>query len=117
MVTTQNPPQSLGFLLRWMPPPPVGGTPPLWPPDLSAVPPFDVLGFHLERRRVDTGEPFVEIDRHALPTVFFGNRGAPATPPAVGFGCDVLGVFSEVITPTPPVDPWISIEDLLRSAL
>jgi len=116
-LTTQNPPQSLGFLLRWMPPPPLGGTPPLWPPDLTAVPPFDVLGFHVERRRVDTSEPFVEIDRHELPTVFFGNRGAPTTPLALGFGCDLLSVFPEVVTPAPPVDPWISIEDLLRSAL
>jgi hypothetical protein len=115
-VTTQSPPQPLGFRLTWLPPAPSGGSPPPWPPDLGAVPPFDVLGFHLERRRVDTDGLFEEIDGQPAPTVFFGNRGSRADPPALEFGIDVLGVFPEVTTPTPPVDPWMSIDDILRSA-
>src|SRR5262245_2780779 len=31
-ITTKSPPHSMGFRLRWLPPLPVGGTPPIWPP-------------------------------------------------------------------------------------
>ncbi len=115
-VTTQNPPESLGFRLRWLPPPPDGGVPPIWPPDLGGAPPFDVLGFRVERRRVDTAGPFEEIGRQPLPTLFFGNRGARGETPPLDFGIDILSAFPEVVTPLPPVDPWITIDDVLRDA-
>jgi hypothetical protein len=115
-VTTQNPPQSLGFRLRWLPPPPASGMPPSWPPDLGAAPPFDVLGFRLERRRVDTAGPFEEIGGQSLPTVFFGNRGARGEAAPLDFGADLLTIFPEFETPLPPVDPWVAVDDVLRSA-
>jgi len=114
-VTVKNPPHSMGFRLRWLPPTPVGGTPPIWPPDLGGAPPFDVMGFRIERRHVDANGPFEEIGRNALPTVFFGNRGARGEAQALGFGTDILKAYPEVITPLPPVDPWLTIDDVLRS--
>ncbi|MEO7086791.1 MAG: hypothetical protein ABI442_05435, partial [Gemmatimonadaceae bacterium] len=115
-VTTQQAPEALGFTLRWVPPAIGSSTVAPWPTDLGAVPPFDVAGFLLERRRVDTSGPFVAIGDSTLPTVFFGNRGARSDPPQLYFGMDMLLVFPEVSSPTPPVDPWISVNDVLHSA-
>jgi hypothetical protein len=114
-VTTKSPPHSMGFRLQWLPPPPEGGTPPVWPPDLGAAPPFDVLGFRIERRRVDANGSFEEIGQQPQPTVFFGNRGGRDDPQALGFGADLLQVYPEVVRPLPPVDPWLAIDDVLRS--
>lgn len=50
VIATEQPPQHLGFHLYWVPPPVAGTTVVPWPPDFAAFPPFDVLGFHLERR-------------------------------------------------------------------
>jgi hypothetical protein len=114
-VTTQHPPQPLGFTVQWLPPAPAGVSTPLWPPDLGTTPPLDT-SFQIERRRVDTGEPFVEIDKQPIPTVFFGNRGSRSDPPALELGIDLLAVFPENVTPTPPIDPFVSVDDILRSA-
>ena len=114
-ITVKSPPHSMGFRLRWLPPTPVGGMPPIWPPDLGGAPPFDVMGFLIERRHVDANGPFGEIGRDALPTVFFGNRGARGEAQALGFGADILKAYPEVVRPLPPVDPWLTIDDVLRS--
>ena len=53
-VTTQSPPQALGFRLLWAPPAAGGGIVAPWPTDLGAVPQSEVSAFVLERRRVDT---------------------------------------------------------------
>jgi hypothetical protein len=113
-VTTRNPPHAMGFRLRW-PPPLAGGAPPLWPPDLGAAPPTDVLGYRLEHRRVDTSGPFEEVGGQPQSTVFFGNRGARDAPQALGFGADVLLAYPEAVAPRPPVEPWLTIDDVLRS--
>jgi hypothetical protein len=115
-VTAPQAPDALGFTLRWVPPALGAGATAPWPTDLGAVPPSDVAGFLLERRRVDTGGAFTTISTSTLPTVFFGNRGARSDPPQLYFGMDLLSVFPEVSQPVPPVDPWISVDDVLHSA-
>jgi hypothetical protein len=51
-VSGHPPPSPVGFRVSWLPPSAGGAVP--WPPDLAAAPPFDVMGFGIERRRVDT---------------------------------------------------------------
>lgn len=114
-LTTQSPPQHLGFHLFWLPPPASGSTVVPWPPDLAAFPPFDVLGFHLERRRVDTGGPFLDVDDSRPPTKFFGNRTGRKNPPQLYPGIDLLAVFQEVVKPEPPVSVLMEAKDTLRS--
>jgi hypothetical protein len=115
-VTTQSPPQPLGFELHWQPPAPSGGTPPTWPVDLGAVPPTDVVGFQIERRRVDTGGSYEPLGDHAMPILYFGNRGSRPEPEPLGWGANLLAIYPEIVTPEPPVDPWITAQDVLRSA-
>lgn len=116
-VTVQDPPRSMGFRLFWLPPPPAGpGTLTGWPPDLGAFPPFDVLGFHLERRRVDTGDPFDEVDGEKPHGLFLGNRGSRDEPPALTPGIDLLAAFPEGSPPTPPVSLLMHVDDVLLSA-
>lgn len=116
-VTLQQPPQSLGFRLLWLPPPTDGSSEPLpWPRDLAAFPPFDVVGFHLERRRVDTGTPFVEIDGQTPPTLFFGNRSSRRDPEHLWYGSDLLEIYPEISKPEPPVSVLMEIQDVLVSA-
>lgn len=112
-VTTQQPPQHMGFRLFWYPPPTSGVAP--WPPDLAAFPPFDVMSFDLERRRVDTGGGFEELDGASPPTRFFGNRSSRSDPPQLHPGIDLLAVFPEEQQPVPPVSVLIEAEDTLRS--
>lgn len=101
------PPSPLGFRVRWLPP---GGSVP-WPPDLAAAPPFDVLGFGIERRRVDSGGGWQEI---AAKTPFLGSRGTQPTPITLYAGQDLLSVFPEWRPPQPPVSPFMECEDALE---
>ncbi len=114
-ITTQEPPQNLGFRLQWLPPPSSGTAVVPWPPDLGAFPPFDVAGFHLERRRVDTGGSFVEADGASPPVKHFGNRSSRREPPHLYPGIDLVAAFPEVVQPEPPVSVFMDTEDTLRS--
>lgn len=114
-ITTQEPPQNLGFRLRWLPPPSSGTAVVPWPPDLGAFPPFDVAGFHLERRRVDTGGSFVEADGASPPVKHFGNRSSRREPLHLYPGIDLVAAFPEVVQPEPPVSVFMDTEDTLRS--
>lgn len=116
-LTTQNPPRSLGFRLQWLPPPAGALAVPVpWPPDLAAFPPFDVLSFEIERRRVDTGGGFVEIDEQSPPTMFFGSRSSRRDPPQLYYGIDLLEAYPENASPQPPVPVFMEAEDVLDSA-
>lgn len=115
-LTTQSPPRSLGFRLQWLPPPTVGSAPVPWPPDLAAFPPFDVLSFDIERRRVDTGGAFVEIDGQGLSTMFFGSRSSRRDPPQLYHGIDLLEAYPENAPPRPPISVFMEAEDVLDSA-
>jgi hypothetical protein len=115
VIATQQPPQHLGFHLFWLPPPLAGTTVVPWPPDLAMFPPFDVLGFHLERRRVDTADPFIDIDDAKPPTRMFGNRSGRRNPPQLYPGIDLIAVFPEEVRPEPPVSVLMDAEDTLRS--
>ena len=96
------PPASLGFRLEWLPPPPAGTSGPVaWPPDLGAYPPFDALGFRLERRHVDSGGPFEQLDGAEQPTLVLGSRGGHRDPPPLGLGVDLEAVFPDAPEPTP----------------
>lgn len=111
-------PASLGFRLNWLPPPPSGvasGQVP-WPPDLGAFPPFDVLGFRVERRRVDTSGPFEELDGAGVDTLVFGSRSGRADPPALRAGIDLEVAFPEDPAPVPPVAVFMSLDDVLVAA-
>lgn len=110
-------PASLGFRLNWLPPPPAGAVGPVpWPTDLAAFPPFDILGFRLERRRVDSGGPFEELDGDGLSTLVFGSRGGHRDPPPLGYGVDLEAVFPDHPPPSPPVSPLMSLDDVLVTA-
>ena len=110
-------PASLGFELRWLPPPPAGTPGPLpWPPDLGAFPPFDVLGFRIERRRVDTGGPFEPLDSGPLSTLVLGSRGGQREPPPLAPGIDLGAAFPDDPEPEPPVSPLMSLADVLVDA-
>jgi hypothetical protein len=111
-------PASLGFRLSWLPPPPAGSPGPVpWPPDLAAFPPFDVLGFRLERRRVDSGGPFEELDGgDGLSTLVLGSRGGHRDPPALGYGADLEAIFPDDPPPSPPLSPLMSLDDVLVKA-
>jgi hypothetical protein len=113
-VTTQRPPQALGFRLHWLPPPDVGssGSAP-WPSDLGAYPPFDVLGFRIERRRSDTGGTFAEISGGTSPMTLFGNRRGRRTPRQLSWGVDILELFHDGAGGG-AVDPFMTTDDILR---
>jgi hypothetical protein len=115
-VTTQTPPQALGFRLQWLPPSPGTGAVAPWPTDLGAVPPSDVAAFLLERRRVDTGGAFETVGQQMPPTLYFGNRGARTDPPPLSFGIDALAAYPEVPPVNAPADQWITVDDVLLSA-
>ncbi len=109
--TRPEPPRALGFEVRWEPAPPPGNAPVAWPGDLDAAPPFEALGFRIERRRVDDGGPFVPFDH-----LVFGSRGASRTPPVLRPGADVLAAFPESAPPIAPVTTTMSFEDVLVDA-
>jgi len=107
-----QPPAPLGFTLRWTPPPAAGIPADLpWPPDLGAFPPFDALGFLMERRRVDTGGAFAPLDM-----LVFGSRGSRGDPPALRPGTDLETAFPEDAPPQPPVLAFMSLDDVLADA-
>ncbi len=108
-VSGHPPPSPLGFRVTWLPP--AAGGMPGWPPDLAAAPPFDVLAFGIERRRVDTNGPWIEI---APDTAFMGSRGTQHTPVSLYPGQDLLSVFPEWRPPQPPVSPLMEAEDQLE---
>lgn len=109
--TRPEPPQALGFEVRWEPAPPPGNAPVTWPGDLDAVPPFEALGFRIERRRVDDDGPFVPFDQ-----LVFGSRGAGHTPPALRPGVDLLAAFADSAPPIAPVTTTMSFADVLVDA-
>ena len=105
----QPPPRPLGFHVSWLPPAAGGAV--VWPPDLPAAPPFDVLSFGIERRRVDTGGAWGEM---SADTAFFGSRGTQPDPLVLYPGQDLLSVFPEGRPPQPPVSPFMEAEDALE---
>ena len=112
-----EPPASLGFRLSWLPPPPSGASGPVpWPSDLGPFPPFDVLGFDVERRRVDTGGAFEELDGAGLRTLVFGSRSGRRDPPPLVPGIDLEAAFPESAAPTPPVPVFMTLHDVLVTA-
>lgn len=116
LAATERPRQDLGFRLQWLPPHPAGALP--WPPDLAAAPPFEGLAFLLERRRVDTGEPFQPLTApgEADATHFMGSRGGRPDLPPLSYGVDLLTVFPEKVSSPPPVSPLMQADDVLVSA-
>lgn len=113
-ITTRTPPESVGFHLSWLPPPLSGNTPlPPWPPDVNAAPPFDVVGFHLERRRVDVPSAFQPIDDDPEPTLYVGSRGGRTDPPPLCDGIDLLAQFPEKPQAIPPVSAFMTADDVL----
>jgi hypothetical protein len=110
-ITTQHPPQSMGFRISWLPPP-MSPQPAPWPPQLGAFPPFEVVTFDIERRRVDTGEPFQGIEPKSS---FFGSRGGRGKPGQLYPGIELLEVFPEIPQPEPPIPVFMEAEDVLNS--
>ena len=112
--TLERKPQAIGFRLHWEPPPSTGAsssTP--WPDDLGVTPPTDVLGYHIERRRVDVPSAFQDIVGGPAPTTFFGNRRGVPQIRMMTWGADVLDIFPETREPVPPLDPYITVDDVL----
>ena len=87
-----------------------------WPCDASSAPPFEALGFDIERRRVDTNGDFEPIDDKDARTLAFGSRGAAADPPPLGAGADLELAFPENAPPAPPVAAHMSLDDVLVKA-
>ena len=110
--------KEIGFRVRWAPPEEsnVGNTPLPWPGDIATLPPTIAAGFHIERRRVDTGEPFEEMDGQAPPTLFVGNRAAPGAPPTLRTGADLAAVYTDLAGLDPPPDRLMDVEDVLVRA-
>lgn len=110
--------KEIGFRVRWAPPEDsnVGGTPLPWPGDMATLPPTIAAGFHIEHRRVDTGEPFEEMDGQAPPTLFVGNRAAPGAPPTLRTGADLAAVYTDLAGLDPPLDRLMDVEDVLVRA-
>lgn len=110
--------KEIGFRVRWAPPEDsnVGSTPLPWPGDIATLPPTIAAGFHIERRRVDTGEPFEEMDGQAPPTLFVGNRAAPGAPPTLRTGADLAAVYTDLAGLDPPPDRLMDVEDVLVRA-
>ena len=109
--TLPEPPHALGFEVSWEPAPPPGNAPVAWPGDLDAVPPFEALGFRIERRRVDDGGPFVPFDH-----LVFGSRGTGRAPPVLRPGVDLLAAFADGAPPIAPVTTTMSFDDVLVDA-
>ncbi len=118
-VTTQHPPHFMGFRLNWLPPAASPTWPPgWWPPDLPARPPMDVVGFDLERRRIDTASGWVPFDRDPdgrLHTLVGSARSGRREPQTVRPGDDLLVHFPEIGVPAPPVPVLSEIDDVLHS--
>jgi hypothetical protein len=112
-IGSKNPPQPLGFRLFWVPPTPDGGPGVPWPKDLGAFPPFDAVGFNIERRRVDVPSAYKEIGGEAQPTFFVGARVGPTDPPQLSFGIDILDAYSDDVVPAQPVPIFMSQQDVL----
>lgn len=108
-----NPKEDMGFLLSWIPPSSGGGPVP-WPEDIAAFPPFDMLGFHIERRRVDVPSSYKPIDEED--TLFMGSRSSRYELPPIAYGTDLLAMFAKASQPEPPVSPWMEAHDVLHSA-
>jgi hypothetical protein len=108
-------PESLGFRLSWIPPPGPGGPVP-WPPDLAAYPPFDALGFRLQRRRVDTSGAYEQLDGAGMSTLVLGSRGGRRDSTPLRPGVDLEAVFPTAPQPVPPVSPLMTLDDVLVTA-
>jgi hypothetical protein len=114
ILSTRTPPHFPGFYVRWQPAPPVGTPIVSWPPDLPAFPPFDSVGFYVERRRVDTLGAFAPV---GMPDeLIYGNRSARRDPLSLAPGVDLDAVFPEHSTPVPPVSLFVQLEDVLIDA-
>ena len=111
-----NPRNDMGFRLIWIPPLNGSIPAPIWPEDLDAFPPFDALGFHLERRRVDVSEAFIPIDGEKSDTLFMGSRQGSMDPQPVAFGVDILKLFPQVHPPKQPIEIFMEAQDVLFSS-
>jgi hypothetical protein len=109
---TPRAPNDMGFRIRW-PAPADGGPVFTWPVDLAATPPTGVVGYRLERRRVDgAGEgPFEPLD--AKDRLYFADRRAPQVPEVIAPGVDVLALFPDAYRPTPPVPLHVEAQDVV----
>lgn len=118
-ITTRQPPTLIGFKLWWLPPPSAGNWPSgWWPLDLPAAQPMDVVGFDIERRRVDTGEPWEPFDvdpETRLGTLVGAARSSRRDPEPLRPGDDLLEHFPEIKLPMPPVPVFADLEDVLLS--
>ncbi|MHC4692679.1 MAG: hypothetical protein ACYS67_08050, partial [Planctomycetota bacterium] len=119
MVTTRTPPNLIGFKLSWLPPPGAGNWPPgLWPQDLAAALPMEVVGFNIERRRIDTGESWKPFDldpETKLRTTVGAARGNRKDPEPLRPGDELLEQYPAVRLPVPPVPVLVDLEDVLLS--
>jgi hypothetical protein len=107
--------KEIGFRVRWVPSEDanLGSTPLPWPGDIASLPPTTAAGFHIERRRVDTHEPFQPMDDE--PTLFGGNRGSQA-PLALRTGANLAAVYADAAALEPPPDRLMEVEDVLVRA-
>ena len=108
-----RPRDDMGFKLRWIPPLNGSSTSIIWPEDIAAFPPFDTLGFYLERRRVDKSEPFIPIDGVDTDTLFMGSRQGPSELLPVSYGADILELFPLIRPPKPPITIYMEAQDVL----
>ncbi len=118
-ITAQTPPNLMGFKLWWLPPSSGNNWPEgWWPEDVPAAPPVEVVGFDIERRRVDTNgdwKPF-DVDPENGMTALVGSaRGSSGSPSQLRPGDDLLEHFPEVGLPVSPVPTLSSLEDVLIS--
>lgn len=107
--------KEIGFRVRWAPPEEgnAGPTPLPWPGDATSPPPTMAAGFHIERRRVDTGEPFHDVDDEA--TLFVGARAPPGAPATLRTGADLAALYGGGLALAAP-DRRMDIEDVLVRA-
>ena len=109
--------KEIGFRVRWAPPEDanIGSTPLPWPGDIASLPPTIAAGFHIERRRIDTGEPFQAMDDEVPPTLFVGSRTARGAPATLRTGADLAAIYAEAVL-APPQDRLMDVEDILIRA-
>ena len=117
-ITTQTPPNLVGFTLWWLPPP--AGDWPLgwWPDDVPSAAPSEVIGFALDRRQVDGDRiwrPFEVDPQTKLPYLVASARSARHVPEVLHAGDDLLQLYPELRKPDMPVPLLSSLEDVLIS--
>jgi hypothetical protein len=110
--TVKTPLNNMGFRLTWFPP----GQLTTWPPDFPGAPPFEAGTFEIERRRVDTNSEFGPLEpgqEEQAPLLVAADRSSRTEPGPVFLGADLLALYPEKRPATPPVNPWMELEDVL----